>query len=180
MNELYSIRTIEDENSLQHYGVLGMKWGIRRNPSRAYGKAIAKRNKLNNRVEKTHARMIKANIKANTGVAYKYKKLDAKANKLQSKADRKKYGLLPNAKKAADLQSKADRARYKADKYQSKAQMRDAKAGKATAKYLKAQRKAEKWQRAMDKTFANVNINSVANSSVTVSGKKKVNALLAS
>lgn len=180
MNELYSIRTVEDENSLQHYGVLGMKWGVRRNAARAYDKAINKRNKLNSRVEKTHARMVKANVKANTGVAYKYKKLDAKANKLQSKADRKKYGLLPNAKKAAELQSKADRARYKADKYESKAKMRDAKAGNATAKYLKAQKKAEKWQRAMDKTFANVNINSIANSSVTASGKKKVNALLAS
>lgn len=131
MNELYSIRTVEDENSLQHYGVLGMKWGAHRNASQAYGKAVAKRNKLNNQVEKTHARMVKANIKANTGVAYKYKKLDAKA-------------------------------------------------GKATAKYMKAQRKAEKWQKAMDKTFANVDINSIVNSSTTANGKKKVNALLAS
>lgn len=180
MNELYSIRTVEDENSLQHYGVLGMKWGVHRNASQAYGKEVAKRNKLNNRVEKTHARMAKANIKANTGVAYKYKKLDAKANKLQSKADKKKYGFFPNAKKAAELQAKADRARYKANKYESKAKMRDAKAGKATAKYMKAQRKAEKWQKAMDKTFANVDINSIVNSSTTANGKKKVNALLAS
>lgn len=180
MNELYSIRTVENENSLQHYGVLGMKWGVHKNAAQAYGKAVAKRNKLNNRVEKTRTRMVKANIKANTGVAYKYKKLNAKANKLQSKADKKKYGFLPNAKKAAELQAKADRARYKADKYKGKAEMRDAKAGKATAKYMKAQRKAEKWQKAMDKTFANVDISSVANSSTTANGKKKVNALLAS
>lgn len=180
MSEFYSIHTIEDENSLQHYGVLGMKWGVRRNTAQAYERATAKRNKLNNRVEKSRVQMNKATIKANTGASYKYKKYSAKASKFQSKADRKKFGFFPNYEKASKFQAKADRYQYKADKYKYKYEMREAKAGKATAKYLKAQKKAEKWQRAMDKTFANVNINSVANSSVTVSGKKKVNALLAS
>lgn len=40
-----------EQNELMHYGVLGMKWGVHRgNVSTAYGKATAKRKKLENRV----------------------------------------------------------------------------------------------------------------------------------
>ena len=34
MNELYSIRTVEDEDSFQHYGVTRMRWGVRRYQNR--------------------------------------------------------------------------------------------------------------------------------------------------
>ena len=37
---------------LKHYGVLGMKWGVRRNPSKAYARASRKMSKLNNRMER--------------------------------------------------------------------------------------------------------------------------------
>lgn len=173
MNELYSIRTVEDEDSLRHYGVLGMKWGVRRNAARAYDKAINKRNKLNSRVEKEYAKLQKRKTKTEGMESAKYRKLRNKQSKYQMKADRYKYGWFSDAKKNQKYQFKADRTKYKADKILQKE-------NKADYKYNKAKIKAEKWQRAMDKTFANVNINSVANSSVTVSGKKKVNALLAS
>ena len=40
-----------EQNELMHYGVIGMKWGVRRgNVAQAYSKATAKRKKLDNRV----------------------------------------------------------------------------------------------------------------------------------
>lgn len=35
-----------DESYLAHYGVLGMKWGVRKNPQRAYQKASKKYDRL--------------------------------------------------------------------------------------------------------------------------------------
>lgn len=105
MNELYLIRTIEDENSLQHYGVLGMKWGVRRNPSRAYGKAVKKANKLDKRIDKARKTLIKRNkklakvSKRYAGVGFASRGDLAKATQKYYKADRK---LLKTEKKYGD------------------------------------------------------------------------------
>ena len=156
-----------NDDYLQHYGVLGMKWGVHRGKvSQAYGKASTKRRKLDNRVVKAKNAYEKATIKANTGVAAKYKKLQTKADAIQTKADKKKYGMFSNASKAAELQVKADRAQYKANKYKSKYESREANAGAAKAKYLKAKRKAEKWAKAMDKTFKNYDVNNLPSEKV--------------
>ena len=92
---------------------------------------------------------------------------------MQAKADKKKYGMFSNAKKAAELQVKADRAQYKANKYKSKYEQRQAGQGAANAKYLKAQRKAEKWRNAMDKTFKDYDVNNLQSDKVD-SGKEFV------
>lgn len=42
-----------NEEYLAHYGVLGMKWGVRKNPQRAYQKASAKYNKLERKANKS-------------------------------------------------------------------------------------------------------------------------------
>lgn len=36
---------------LTHYGVLGMKWGVRRNPSKAYANSMIKRKRLEDKAE---------------------------------------------------------------------------------------------------------------------------------
>ena len=156
-----------EQNELMHYGVIGMKWGVRRgNVSQAYGKASAKRRRLDNRVQQAKKAYDKATIKANTGAAAKYKKLQIKADAMQAKADKKKYGMFSNASKAAELQVKADRAQYKANKYKYKYEQREANAGAANAKYLKAQRKAEKWAKKMDKVFKDYDVNKLSSEKV--------------
>lgn len=42
-----------DEEYLAHYGVLGMKWGVRKNPQRAYQKASKKFDKLEKKANKS-------------------------------------------------------------------------------------------------------------------------------
>ena len=42
-----------DEEYLAHYGVIGMKWGVRKNPQRAYQKASKKYDKLEKKANKS-------------------------------------------------------------------------------------------------------------------------------
>ena len=78
-----------DEDRLQHYGVIGMKWGVRKNPSLAYGRAIKKKKKLedlttNKRVEGSKKQYKAEKARQN---AWNQKKLD-KANKAMLDANK--------------------------------------------------------------------------------------------
>lgn len=54
-----------NQNELMHYGVLGMKWGVHKNPSRAFAKAKKKDNKLDRQVAKAQAKFDKRYAKRN-------------------------------------------------------------------------------------------------------------------
>lgn len=93
---------------LQHYGVLGMKWGVRRNPSRAYAKAGKKLSKLDTKVNKLTAKgakreeqAIKKQRKASSAIVFQKHKA-----KVASKATRK---ALKTYQKAQEKQIKAFR-----------------------------------------------------------------------
>ena len=100
-----------DHSELAHYGVLGMKWGVRKNPDRAYSKSIKKLRRIDSAHAKAQARVAKAQKKGLENKAQKLANrsanLERKSVKLQSKSNR--------------LYSKAGRYERKAEKYRDKA-----------------------------------------------------------
>lgn len=74
-------------DQLAHYGVLGMKWGVRKNPTKAYNRAIQKKNKLENEYAKANLKSAKLQVKASKQMARATTKAKAqKAQKTQFKA----------------------------------------------------------------------------------------------
>lgn len=98
----YNYGPYTDSEYLAHYGVLGMKWGVRKDPSKAYGKAIKKKNTLKKKAvdyevksAKTRQKALKKETKATNEKQYeKARKLEFQANKYALKsANLQKKGL---------------------------------------------------------------------------------------
>lgn len=91
-----------EQNELMHYGVLGMKWGVRHNPKKAYTKSSSKLHKLDS----------------------KYKKAQGKADDSAARAERKagsffasKESVRSAINTANKKQSRANNIAFKASKW---------------------------------------------------------------
>lgn len=149
-----------DAESLQHYGIPGMRWGIRRSAEQL-GHRVAKMEKQNAR----YTARLKGNKEARAkNRLAKGNRLLAKAAKYESKAmkyERKsKPGFLRSAKKAYKNSLKAEKYRAKSEKKRVKGQMLTSKAGSVIAKQDAIRTKIEHNQRVMacyNKTISAIN-----------------------
>lgn len=105
------------EASLQHYGVKGMKWGVRKDPDRYYKKGVKKLRKLEQKVSSaktTRARDIRLRAKADM--------LESRSKVYANKAKKAwtQGGAMRKMEKSQKLAVKADRLHYKSDKREFK------------------------------------------------------------
>ena len=115
-----------ESNELKHYGVLGMKWGVRRASKKlskattdeARDKAISKLNKHRKKATAKIEKLGKERVGLQKSVDKYAMKGDVKAAKLQNKIQkykRKAGGFFTSEEKAAKLLSKADVLQFKVD-----------------------------------------------------------------
>lgn len=138
-------------DELMHYGVLGMKWGVRRarrasnsgnteKANRIYSKTFAKSSKT---VDKAHKKAVNKNLES---------------AKLQKKA------LKKEAKATSEAQyNKARKKQFKANKLQLKS--------------AKLEKKAMKLEKKMGKAFADVSIKDIDRETLDI-GKKYIYMLV--
>ena len=138
---------MSENTELKHYGVIGMRWGVRKNPEKAFHKARKKQLRLEKKANKAAKKQIKAGIKA----AY----LKGRVAGITIKDT-----LGTNtSKKVKDLLGTADEWARTAEKYEKK--------------YEKYKTKSDKWMKAMEDTFRKIDISSLSESDVAA-GKEYV------
>lgn len=187
---------IEHDNELKHYGVVGMKWGVRRGNKakrrqttavnalnkmtdlqderiKNYNKSFSKSNPTTSKPSAEEKRLA-SEFRRNTGrkadakkhYSKAYSKATKKANKLNQKAVDKNL-------KAAKLQKKALEKEVKAtnEKQHQKARKIQFKANELNLQAAKLEKKGAKWEKKMESAFTNVSIKDV-DPAVIEAGKK--------
>lgn len=135
MNDELMLQGIRSgEQALQHYGVKGMKWGVRKDPDRYYKSGVKKLRKLEQKV--SSAKITRA----------KDAKLRTKVDMLRSKsavyADKSKRawtagGAERKMKKSEKLERRANSLEYKSNKREFKTEKLKLKGTKISEKLAK-------------------------------------------
>lgn len=140
-----------EQNSLAHYGVIGMKWGVRKNPDKALKKSIKK---------------LRAIDKKRDNLAVREGKRDARAAKFKVKADR-----MENKALRTSSTDKYAKLKEKNRKFNAKSNKQALKARKLQLKSAKLQRKGRKWVESMNKNFRDVKLTDLSKDDIAYARK---------
>ena len=131
MSDFIVTRDYEDASDIKHYGVLGMKWGVRR-ANKHYSTATTKEERAK-ASKKLSSHMEKASKKLN--------KLDSKIAKKHAKAEKAYDKYTKVAGRSAFFRSEST-IRNKKRKFKT-----------ADARYANSINKADRWYNNMEKVF---------------------------
>lgn len=149
------------DDELAHYGVLGMKWGVRKDPREAYSKSVKQLKKYQQKAAKNKA-------KASDRLKYKAARAEKRATRFKRKAakvQRKATRLI--------LPMNADKAARKIAKYNLKAARAENRAARRIKRYekfkmreAKYDKKTEKFAKAIENTFKDIPVSSLNSADV--------------